>query len=295
VTLPEHTKGGEDDPPVAAPGPMADALPQGEDLQYGERPSLLPGSAEHVEAPARPAEPAPGEVATPEKEAWPPPPALWIETGVMLLVTTVPYAFYAIWFHWLPDPQALPFAFLNVASILDSASVIALGLYVIYRSQEPLEDFGIVKPSRWDIPGGILVMAADWSTYALAIQPFFLRFLPDASRYSERISAFFPRPESPSQYCLLALSCASVGLAEEIIYRGYLLPRLGRLTGSDGAGLILGTVIFALMHVYQGPHGVISAAWFGLVTGALFLVTRRIWPFAFAHALGNFIGIGWQE
>jgi len=288
VTLPGSTK---DDDPIGAP---ARDVAEEKDLRAGEPPTV-PGSAEDVEPPAEPADPGREEITAAGEKAWPPPRALWIETGVVLLVTTVPYVFYSIWFHWLPDPQALPFAYIESAYIFESVAFGALGLHFMWRSGEPLEEFGIVRPSRWDIPAGILVMTACWSTSGLAIDPFLLRFLPDASTYDERISLLFPRPQSPAEYGLLAISCAAVGLQEEIIYRGYLLPRLARLTGSDGAGLLIGTLIFALVHIYQGPHGVIHAAWFGLATGALFLVIRRIWPLALAHGLGNFLAIGWWE
>jgi membrane protease YdiL (CAAX protease family) len=248
-----------------------------------------PASTENAEAPS---EPGPVEEAQPE--AWPPPRALWIETGVVLLVATVPHLFYSIWFHWLPDPQALPFAYMESAYFLESVALGALGLHFIWRSGEPREEFGIVRPSWWDIPGGLVVMAVVWTTYVQVLGPFLLHYFPD-DPYSERLSLLIPRPQSPAEYGLLALSCAAVGFGEEVIYRAYLLPRLGRLTGSDGGGLLFGTVIFAVVHIYQGPAGVISAAWFGLVAGAVFLVIRRVWPLVFAHGLTNFVLIGWGE
>ena len=274
MTLPDGpNKEEEGEPPVAATaGPVTEAFPRGGDPVAGAPSSLRP------EAPPDPAVLL----------------ALWIETGVVFLVASVPHVFYSIWSHWLPDPQALPFAYLESAYLVESVALGALGLHVIWRSGEPLEEFGIVRPSWWDIPGGLFVMAVVWATDGQVLDPFLVRFLPDdASTYEERMSLLFPRPQSTAQYALLAISCAAVGLQEEIIYRGYLLPRLGRLTGSDGAGLLIGTLIFALVHIYQGPCGAISAAWFGLIVGALFLVTRRIWPLALAHGLGNFVAIGW--
>ena len=97
--------------------------------------------------------------------------ALGIDTGVVLLVATVPYLYYSIWFHWLTDPQALPFAYIESAYILDSVALVALGLHFIWRNGQPMEGFGVVRPSWWDIPGGLAVMAVVWAINAQLIGP----------------------------------------------------------------------------------------------------------------------------
>jgi membrane protease YdiL (CAAX protease family) len=86
--------------------------------------------------------------------------------------------------------------------------------------------------------------------------------------------------------------CA-VGFGEEILFRGYLIPRASRVLGSEGAGLAVTAAIFGLSHAYQGVLGIASTYWWGLVSGAFFLVVPRIWPLALAHALNNFLFYVW--
>jgi membrane protease YdiL (CAAX protease family) len=57
--------------------------------------------------------------------------------------------------------------------------------------------------------------------------------------------------------------------------------------------LVLCSAAFALCHAYQGPLGVLGTAWWGLVFGAFFLVVRRVWPLALAHAVNNFVFTVW--
>lgn len=43
------------------------------------------------------------------------------------------------------------------------------------------------------------------------------------------------------------------------------------------------------MHAYQGLEGVVLSGCMGLIVGLIFLVSRRLWPIAFAHAAYNFL------
>ena len=79
------------------------------------------------------------------------------------------------------------------------------------------------------------------------------------------------------------------GLGEEIVYRGYLFERLGKLFGSSaiakGAIVVIGAAIFGAAHYgNQGLAGVQQATIGGLVFGTVFAATNRIWPLIIAHA-----------
>jgi len=84
------------------------------------------------------------------------------------------------------------------------------------------------------------------------------------------------------------------GFAEELVMRGYLIPRFERLLNSTWGSLLLTTVLFATYHCYQGPSGVVNALEFGLIYGSAFCVFRRVWPLALAHAVSNFLNYAAQ-
>jgi membrane protease YdiL (CAAX protease family) len=79
------------------------------------------------------------------------------------------------------------------------------------------------------------------------------------------------------------------GFGEEVLYRGYLFERLGRLLGSSGRAkaVIIGitTLLFAAAH-YPGQRlpGVEQALFTGLAFGTAFAITGQLWPVIFAHA-----------
>ena len=79
------------------------------------------------------------------------------------------------------------------------------------------------------------------------------------------------------------------GFGEEIVYRGYLFERLGKLLGSSAiakaAIVLIGAAIFGAAHYgNQGLAGVQQATIGGLVFGTVFAATNRLWPLIIAHA-----------
>jgi len=86
-----------------------------------------------------------------------------------------------------------------------------------------------------------------------------------------------------------AWAMIAAGFGEETVFRGYLFERLGKLFGSSvgakAAIVLLTSGLFALAHYSdQGFAGVEQATVTGLVFGAIFAVTGRIWMLMCAHA-----------
>jgi membrane protease YdiL (CAAX protease family) len=79
------------------------------------------------------------------------------------------------------------------------------------------------------------------------------------------------------------------GFGEETVFRGYLFERLGKLfgrgVGAKTATVLLTAAWFGLVHYpVQGLAGAEQATIVGLVYGAIYAVTGRIWMLMFAHA-----------
>ena len=88
---------------------------------------------------------------------------------------------------------------------------------------------------------------------------------------------------------IVAAVIIGAGWGEETVYRGYLFERLGKLLGAGAAAkaaIVLVTAgLFAAAHYSgQGVAGVEQAAMTGLVFGAIFAVTGRLWMVMCAHA-----------
>ena len=82
----------------------------------------------------------------------------------------------------------------------------------------------------------------------------------------------------------------AAGFGEETLFRGFLFQRLERLVGTTVTSktviVLLASAWFAAAHYPdQGWPGVEQAVVTGLVFGAIFACTGRIWMVIFAHTL----------
>jgi len=79
------------------------------------------------------------------------------------------------------------------------------------------------------------------------------------------------------------------GFGEETVFRGYMFERLGKLLGRSLTAriviMLISAAVFASLHYLgQGLAGAQQATITGLVFGAVFAVTGRIWMLMCAHA-----------
>ncbi|MBT4126198.1 MAG: CPBP family intramembrane metalloprotease [Chloroflexi bacterium] len=77
-------------------------------------------------------------------------------------------------------------------------------------------------------------------------------------------------------------------IAEEIFFRGYVLPGLVRKFGI-GWALLLSSVMFGLFHIDLGA--IVPTFALGLALGWVYLKTGSIWPAMFAHGLHNTVAV----
>jgi membrane protease YdiL (CAAX protease family) len=87
---------------------------------------------------------------------------------------------------------------------------------------------------------------------------------------------------------LLALAVANA-VAEELLVVGYLITRLRQLGSGAGAAVLASAVLRGSYHLYQGLGGFVGNLAMGLVFGALWQRTYRLWPLITAHALIDII------
>ena len=81
----------------------------------------------------------------------------------------------------------------------------------------------------------------------------------------------FLAPAGEFQVVLAVLLVAVVAVAEETLFRGYLIHRLAAITGSEAAAVILSSLLFALGHGYEGTAGVIAVGLMGFLFALAYL------------------------
>jgi membrane protease YdiL (CAAX protease family) len=82
-----------------------------------------------------------------------------------------------------------------------------------------------------------------------------------------------------------------VAIAEETIFRGYLLLRFRAINLSLPWAAVLSTVIFSLGHGYEGTSGVVTVGAMGLMFALIYLWRQSLVAPMVMHFLQDFMGI----
>lgn len=95
---------------------------------------------------------------------------------------------------------------------------------------------------------------------------------------------------------LMVLNWTVAAFGEELAFRIVLMRGVAFALGDSrkalGVAMVVQTVVFGLVHMYQGPAGIFGSMLNGLIFGGLTLAARgSIWPAALAHGSNNTIGI----
>jgi membrane protease YdiL (CAAX protease family) len=81
-----------------------------------------------------------------------------------------------------------------------------------------------------------------------------------------------------------AAAIAVTATFEEVVFRGFLLPRLRRVTGSWIAAVSIASLLFGVGHMYEGWTAVVQTTALGVFFSGVFLVSARLLPAVVAHA-----------
>jgi uncharacterized protein len=181
----------------------------------------------------------------------------------------------------------LTFPLVAGAVILHDVALTALALYLVWRGNEGIGSIG------W-VPAHIGREAA------IGAALFIPMFLGVAMLEALLHAAGFPTPPQPpgfllprsgSDYILALVLLSVVAVAEETIFRGYLLRRFSQVTGNRVWAIVLSSVIFALGHVYQGSLGVIAVGAIGIAFALLYLWRGSLVAPMVMHFIQNCIGL----
>ena len=98
---------------------------------------------------------------------------------------------------------------------------------------------------------------------------------------SALVDYLIPRT-TPEKIAFTGLSF-SAGIAEELIFRSFLIAALLEASGSLPIAVAVSVGAFAITHAYQGLVGVVRVTLLGLVLTAPFVLTGSVYPSIIAH------------
>jgi uncharacterized protein len=87
-----------------------------------------------------------------------------------------------------------------------------------------------------------------------------------------------------TNYPLLIFTCLTAGITEELIFRGYLMPRLQLFFKNNYASIVISSLLFGLMHIGYGTiFQVLGPMMIGLVFAIHYKKFRNIKILIFCH------------
>jgi membrane protease YdiL (CAAX protease family) len=166
------------------------------------------------------------------------------------------------------NPQ---FSILTCSLIFNDLAYISLIAFFIWRNGEPFTNIG------WKLDGmkkeaalGVGLFLPLMVCVSLIEKGFQQLGMSSHMNHLPEFLAF----NGPGEILLVCILIIVVAIAEETIFRGYLMLRFSRLTGSLSASVIISSVLFSLGHGYEGLATMVTICISGMIV-ALIYVWRK--------------------
>ena len=205
-----------------------------------------------------------------------------VSVFLFLIIPSMALSFFAI------KQGSLNFVLVAISVILRDLALVSLILFFIWRNKEPATWIGWTsKNSKKEIAlGTMLFIPFSLATGLL-------------EKGLQAIGLSVPSTPLPSflaargmaEFLLALVLVVIVALAEETIFRGYLILRLKAVTANPTAAVLLSAAIFSLGHGYEGSAGVVTVGVMGLVFALIYMWRKSLVAPIVMHFLQDFIGI----
>lgn len=187
----------------------------------------------------------------------------------------------------------MSFVLTAVSTILRDLALVSLILFFLWRNRESIRSLGWTLKNGW--------LKSGWKEVALGIGLFIPVTFGTAWLDSFLQTVGFSAPATPQPSFLAAAGLGEfilafflvviVAVAEETVFRGYLILRFGAIAGSRTMAVLVSTVIFSLGHGYEGTAGVITVGVLGLIFALVYVWRKSLVAPIVMHFLQDFIGI----
>jgi membrane protease YdiL (CAAX protease family) len=201
---------------------------------------------------------------------------------LFLIVPSMALSFFAV------KQGNIDFVLTAVATILRDLALVGLILFFLWRNRERVAAIGwTLRRWRLDVVLGVVLFpivffGAAWLERILLTIGFTVPSTPQP----------LLQPKMDVIHLVLSIVLVTVvALAEETIFRGYLILRFRALTGGAGWATLFSAVVFSLGHGYEGTAGVVTVGVMGLVFALAYLWRKSLAMPITMHFLQDFLSI----
>lgn len=176
---------------------------------------------------------------------------------------------------FIPGHATLSVVLASGYLLLQGVAIVALVIYVLYRSGESLGSLGL----SWWRKRRDLLLLVPFAVLALGLQWLGQRF-PLAGQVTSASGSV----HVPAVYAVTGVvRSVQAGIIEEIVVLGFVLTRLRQLGVHPVFAIVISAVLRASYHVEYG-WAVLGPLFFGIGVGVMYLSTRRLLPAIVVHA-----------
>ena len=207
-----------------------------------------------------------------------------IEVGVFLflILPSLALSFFAV------KQGQVGFVLTAVATILRDLGLVALILFFLWHNQEALRTIGWTLRRGWQDAalGAVLFIPMFFGAALLEQFLHSIGFSVPSTPLPSSLTA-----QGPGEIILAVLLVIVVAVAEETMFRGYLIRRFRGVTASTALAVILSAVVFSLGHGYEGTAGVVTVGTMGLVFALVYVWRGSLVAPMVMHFLQDLISI----
>ena len=179
------------------------------------------------------------------------------------------------------------FPVLAFVTIFHNLVLSLLVFWILKYRQEPFTKIGWTQNNlKKDISLGIFLFPPFYLSVILLLHLLTREGLSHMEKFPPALI-----PHNTSQIAEGLLMVMVVSVAEEIIFRGYLLTRIIEITGNYTAGILISSLLFAWGHVYEGAAGMATVFYIGVIYSLLFLKKKNLTVNIVLHFFTDFIPI----
>ncbi len=193
------------------------------------------------------------------------------------------------------SPYSVPVQF--ILQLTQSMPIILLILYIALNQPSrlmsigffwpiPMEDIGVLNSVTGVLLGGVVI-------HSFIVLPFSLYFaftrkvLKKETDFSKPAKAWFSKYRTPWERCGLLTVLLLSAIAEELVFRGYLVLLLSERTGALFLCAGVSVILFAAIHLQYGPSKIPYYVWYAISITWLTVSSRNVvWAIA-VHWGGN--------
>lgn len=181
-------------------------------------------------------------------------------------------------------PEGLSRTDLYVSSVVSIWILAALAMAASWASGFTARLLGLVAQD----PGRLLLVTVLTTSVGLGAM-----VAGRLLRLPETALLLFLLPRTRRERLLFVGVSLSAGIAEELVFRSFLIPALQAATDSLWLAVAFSSFAFGLIHSYQGTSGALRASALGLLLAVPFVATGSVLPSMAAHAALDIIAGLW--